>query len=381
MDLEYPQELHDYHSDYPLAAEKKAVGIEHLSEHSKRILNILEREHIPAEKLVPNLWDKTNYVTHYRNLQLYLELGLKIKKINKVISFSQSKWLKPYIDFNTNKRKEATEDFEKDLFKLMNNAVFGKTMENVRNRIRYELVNNKTRYQKLVNDATFRNSQLINKDLAGVSRAKTKITLDKPILVGFSILELSKVLMYDFHYNTMKAKYKDNLKLLFTDTDSLCYEVKTDDIYKDMADQKHLYDFSEYPTDHPLFSTVNKKVIGAFKCETNGVPIREFIGLRAKMYAFRLKKKGIEVETKKLKGVKKTVVKKEIKFNDYYRSLMGEVKNAIEQVSTFHCIRSINHQLYSVQVSKIGINSSDDKRFLINHIETRAHGHFKNENN
>ncbi|HRP37489.1 MAG TPA: hypothetical protein PLS50_06815, partial [Candidatus Dojkabacteria bacterium] len=282
VDLEYPVELHDMHNDYPLAPEKIAIQEEHLSEHSKRILKILNEKHSPHDKLVPNLWDKTNYVVHYRNLKLYLELGMKIKKINQAISFFQSKWLKQYIDFNTNKRKEATEDFEKDLYKLMNNAVFGKTMENVRKRIRYELVNNQKRFQKLVNDVTFRECDVINQDLVGVSRAKTIVELDKPISVGFAILELSKVLMYDFHYNTMKPKYGENLKLLFTDTDSLCYEVKTDDIYKDMKTMKNLFDFSEYPQDHPLFDPRNKKVIGKFKDETNSTPIQEFVGLRSK---------------------------------------------------------------------------------------------------
>ncbi|HRP37908.1 MAG TPA: hypothetical protein PLS50_08945, partial [Candidatus Dojkabacteria bacterium] len=239
--------------------------------------------------------------------------------------------------------------------------------------IRYELVNKKTRYQKLVNDVAFRDCNMINKDLAGISRAKTIVELDKPISVGFAILELSKVLMYDFHYNTMKPKYGENLKLLFTDTDSLCYEIKTDDIYKDMATMKHLFDFSEYPHDHPLFDPTNKKVIGMFKDETNSLPIREFCGLRSKMYAFRANNK----ESKKCKGVKKSTVKREIHFDDYYRSLMGEVKDDIQQIATFNCIRSVNHQVYSLQVSKIGINSTDDKRYLVNYIDTLAHGHYK----
>ena len=193
VDLEYPKELHDYHNDYPLAAEKIAVQTEELSFHTKRIMKILETEHKPCEKLVPNLKDKKNYVIHYRTLKLYLELGLKLVRINKVVSFAQSPWLKKYIDFNTDKRAKSTDDFEKDMYKLMNNAVFGKTMENVRKRIRYELVNNKIRYQKLVNDTTFKNFISINDDLVGISRSKTKVLLDKPILVNFRTVKSSDV--------------------------------------------------------------------------------------------------------------------------------------------------------------------------------------------
>ncbi|HRP37928.1 MAG TPA: hypothetical protein PLS50_09045, partial [Candidatus Dojkabacteria bacterium] len=127
--------------------------------------------------------------------------------------------------------------------------------------------------------------------------------LDKPIIVGFSILELSKVLMYDFHYNTMKPRYGDNLKLLFTDTDSLCYEITTEDVYQDMKQNQNSYDFSEYPQTHPLFSAENKKIIGKFKDETNGTPIHEFVGLRSKLYSFKLfdAEKNKMAETKKVK--------------------------------------------------------------------------------
>ena len=175
----------------------------------------------------------------------------------------------------------------------------------------------------------------------------------------------------------MKAKYGDNLKLLFTDTDSLRYEITTDDLYKDMAEQKDRYDFSEYSKDHELYSTIYKKVIGKFKCETNGLPIREFVGLRSKMYAFKMRKECQEVESQKLKGVKKNVVKKEIKFENYYRSLMGEEKTDIQQISTVNCIRSTNHQIYSVNVSKVGINAADDKRYLLDHVNIPSHGHYK----
>jgi hypothetical protein len=382
VDLEYPQDLHDKHNDYPLAADRVCVQFDQLSDHSKNVLEILGSKHHATEKLVPNLMDKENYVIHYRNLKLYLELGLKLKKINKVISFSQSPWLKKYIDFNTNKRKEAKDDFEKDMFKLMNNAVFGKTMENVRKRIRYELVNDKKRYQKLVNDVTFKDCDIISDNLVGISRSKTTVVLDKPIIVGFSVLELSKVLMYDFHYNVMKKRYGENLKLLFTDTDSLCYEIQTDDFYSDIKDQSDLYDFSEYPKSHMLYSDVNKKVIGKFKDETNSVPIREFVGLRSKMYSFKLydNEKQKMIESKKAKGIKKNVVKREIAFDDYYRSLMGETKENIQQMTSFNCIRSIKHEVYSLTINKIGLCAHDDKRYLIDNINTYAHGHYKIEN-
>ena len=288
VDLEYPETLHDLHNDYPLAPERVKISKDEISPHSQRILKILEAKQSPTEKLMPNLKDKSNYVTHYRNLKLYLELGMKIKKVNKVISFSQSPWLKQYIDFNTNKRKEATEDFEKDMYKLMNNAVFGKTMENVRKRTPYELVSNQKRYQKLINDPSFKNCVFVNDNLCGITRSHTTVRLDKPIAIGFSILELSKVLMYDFHYNVMKPKYDDKIKLLFTDTDSLCYEIQTNDIYEDMKSNAPLYDFSEYPKTHVLHSMENKKVIGKLKDETGSIPIREFVGLRSKMYAFQI---------------------------------------------------------------------------------------------
>ena len=264
----------------------------------------------------------------------------------------------------------------------MNNAVFGKTMENVRKRMRYDLVTDKKRFQKLVNDVTFKGHDHISENLVGVSRSKNRVVLDKPIIVGFSILELSKVLMYDFHYNVMKKKYGNKIKLLFTDTDSLCYEIETEDFYKDVKEISHHFDFSEYPKTHELYSEEFKKALGKFKDETHSILIREFVGLRSKMYSFKYfdDKKGKLVESKKLKGIKKSVVKKEITFNDYYRSLMGETKENIQQMAKFNCIRSIKHQLYSITVDKVGICAHDDKRFLLDNINTLAFGHYKIKN-
>ena len=375
VDLEYPDELHKLHNDYPLAPENITVTEDMISPHSKKILGIIGSKHMKGNKLIPNLNNKKNYVVHYRNLKLYLSLGLKLTKVNKVISFDQKPWMKSYIDFNTNKRKVAKEDFEKDLFKLMNNAVFGKTMENVRNRIRFELVNDEKRLKKLINDPTFDNTIIINETLVGVSRNKETVILDKPVAIGFSILDLSKTLMYDFHYNTIKKRYGEKAKLLFTDTDSLCYEIQTDDLYKDMKADKDLYDFSDYPKNHPLYDDKNKKVIGKFKDESSSQIVTDFCGLRSKMYAYRVAGE----EHKKAKGVKKSVVKKVIKYKDYYRALKGETKVDIQQVVNFNTIRSYNHQIYSIGISKIGLCAHDDKRFILNDgVSTNAYG-FKGE--
>jgi hypothetical protein len=302
VDIEYPQELHDLHNDYPLAPESMQIDTNMLSDHAKKLLDIIESKHDDKnKKLTPTLLNKSKYVVHYRNLKFYLEQGMILKKIHRVVSFTQSPWMKTYIDFNTNERAKAKYDYEKDFFKLMNNATFGKTMENVRKRIQFELVNNETRFTKLVNDPTFNNVIPMNDDLCGVMRTNAIVKLDKPITVGMCILDLSKLHMYDFHYNTIKKQYKERATLLFTDTDSLTYEIKTDDIYDDMSRQKHFYDFSDYPINHPLYDVTNKKVIGKFKDETSSKIITEFVGLRAKMYSFKTDDK----ENKKANGIKK----------------------------------------------------------------------------
>ena len=210
VDLEYPKELHDKHIDYPLAPEIMNVTADMLSDKQKEIYKAYHQDKDPKDektyKLILSLMDKTNYVVHIKLLKYYLQQGLKIKKVNKVISFKQKAWLKPWIDFNTNKRKSATSDFEKDMYKLMNNAVYGKTMENVRNHINFELVDTPERYQKCVNNPTFKHRHIINENLVGVEKLKETVKLNKPIYVGMSILDLSKLHMYSFYYDVLKEK-------------------------------------------------------------------------------------------------------------------------------------------------------------------------------
>ena len=233
VDLEYPQELHDIHNDYPVAPEKVKVSNNMLSPYCKKIAEKYNISIGLVSKLIPTLRDKKEYVLHYRNLQLYLDLGLKIKKVHRVLKFDQSPWLKQYIDFNNEKRKHAKNSFEKDFFKLMNNSVFGKTMENLRKRVDVRLVINEKKLDKLTTKPTYVSFKIFNKNLMAVHKVKETLTLNRPTYVGICILDLSKMIMYDFHYNYIKKKYNNRARLLFTDTDSLTYEIEAEDVYKD----------------------------------------------------------------------------------------------------------------------------------------------------
>ena len=208
VDLEYPQELHDIHNDYPVALEKVKVSNNMLSAYCKKIAEKYNISIGLVSKLIPTLRDKKEYVLHYHNLQLYLDLGLKMKKVHRVLKFDQSPWLKQYIDFNTEKRKHAKNSFEKDFFKLMNNSVFGKTMENLHKRVDVRLVTNEKKLDKLTAKPTYVSSKIFNENLMAVHKVKETLTLNRPAYVGMCILDLSKMLMYDFHYNYILDTYK-----------------------------------------------------------------------------------------------------------------------------------------------------------------------------
>ena len=356
VDLEYPKNLHDSHKDLPLAPEKLAVN--------------------KVKKLIPNLFDKKRYVIHHETLKFYEKQGLKITKIHKGIKFQESKWLQTYIDRNTELRKHAKNDFEKDFFKLMNNSVFGKTMENMRKRIDVRLVNNIESAKKLIRKPNFNHFNIFSEDLAAINMKKTEIRFNKPVYVGFSILDLSKQIMYDFHYNYIKEKYGEKAELLMTDTDSLVYNIETEDFYEDISqDVREKFDTSNYPKNHKsgIWDETNKKVIGKFKDEFGGsIPI-EFVGLGAKQYAL-LMDNGKEI--KKNKGTKKLVVKKTISFNDFKNCL----RTKEPQMRSQNLIGSKLHDIYTKTVNKKALSAYDDKRIIQKDgIHTFPYGHYRAE--
>ena len=342
VDLEYPKELHDLHSDYPLAPERV----------------VCENN---VEKLIPNLQDKKKYVIHYKNLIQCITLGMKLTRIYRGIKFKESEWLKPYIDLNTRLRTKAKNNFEKDFFKLMNNSVFGKTMENMRNRVDVKLVNNRNQARKLIAKPNFEHQQIFTEDFAALQMKKTSLTMVKPIYLGMSILDLSKTIMYDFHYKYIKVKYGDQVKLLFTDTDSLMYEIETEDFYKDISeDVKDSFDTSDYPTNHPsgIPTGCNKKVLGMFKDEVSGKCIEEFVGLRPKLYSYKMYEGK---ESKKCKGIKKSVVQRSITHEDY-RNCLFTGKAQLRKQSM---IRSYKHEVVTEEVNKVALDAEDKKKIYL----------------
>ena len=364
VDLHYPSHLHDQHNDYPLAPEHMILG--------------------KTRKLTPNLNDKKNYIVHIDNLKYYMSKGLIVTKIHRVLQFTQSNWLDTYISHNSKLRQQAKNDFEKDYYKLLNNAFYGKTMENVRERVNVQFCLDKKKFDKHISSPLFANQiNIFQEDgLALVKTHKKSIELNKPIYIGACVLDLSKLLMFKFHYDTMKVKYP-NSEMMKTDTDSLLYFIKTDDVYLDMKNddviQKQM-EFSNYPKNHFLYNCDRKKVVGLFQDEcVDGslTVVSEYIGLRAKSYVnklFYVEENEYDLK-KKSKGVNSKHLKKRIDFEDYKTCLFDGVNKSLDEMYAF---RSKNMKTYSIQQSKICLSGNDDKRIIQgDKIHTLAIGHYK----
>lgn len=354
VDLEYPEILHDEHKDLPFCPQHK------IPRGSKQ------------KKLLTTLYDKEKYVIHYRYLKQVLDHGLKITKIHKILTFNQSKWLEKYINKNSDLRKLAKNDFEKNFFKLMNNSIYGKTMENVRKRVDVKLRKTwegRFGVEALISKPNFKSCSIFNDNLVAIELKKLEVVMDKPIYVGLSVLDISKIVLYEFHYDYVRKVFGNNCKLLYTDTDSLIYEIICEDIYDVMKKDSHRFDTSDYDENNVYgIPLKNKKIVGLMKDECNGKPITEFAALRSKMYSIRVEG---EDHVKKVKGIKYSVVKNTINFDHFKDCLFNDKQEYRDQYK----IVSKHHIVYTEKQTKLALSGKDDKRYLLNSVDTLPWGH------
>ena len=364
-DLKYTKKCRNKTYKYPLAPEKMKIKKEELSDYQ---LNLLGDKPLGnEEKLFLTLRDKEKYIIHNSVLEKYLKLGMKVTKVHRTISFKESNWLAKYINFNTEQRTKAKSDFEKDLWKLMNNSFYGKTLENIRGRSEIKLLTEREEVKKYIKKPNFKDSIIFNDSFVAIENNVTSVKFNKPIYLGQSILDYSKQLMYEFYYDFANKLWEKN-ELVASDTDSMILNIKTEDVYKDMEKLLDELDTSGYPKDHPLYSEENKKVIGKFKDELNGKIMNEVVFLKSKAYSYTLTDLS---EEKKLKGIGKTTINKDIKFDDYKDCLF----NNKTKMNKMYTMNSSKHKMFVNEVNKISMSPFDDKRYILdNGIDTQPFG-------
>jgi hypothetical protein len=293
-------------------------------------------------------------------------LGVKTGELHNVVEFKQKKWMQPYIEGNNELRTLSKNDFEKDYYKLMNNSVFGKTMQNVRKQMQIYLTTDHKKAIKRFGQLNFKHSTLCN-GLYMIENYKTEIIYDKPVYVGCAILDLSKLKMLEFRYNVIDKQFGDRAKLIYSDTDSFVYEIEHEDIYDWQKQNEHeWFDLSDSKR-LDLKSDKNKKKLGFMKDELHSQILTEFIALSPKCYGY----KYIEIasgeikEKTKAKGVSTTVVEKTLPFSLYKKTLETDITVSRDITA----IRSFNHQLFTITTPKDCLKNYYDKMKLINNIE------------
>ena len=372
-DLRFPKEIHDKLKQYPPAPEILIPKEEWMSDYQLNLKNKLNIKS-KSSKLVPHLFEHKNYCIHYRNLKYLVELGVKIGPVHNIVSFYQKPFLKPYIDFNTEMRKNAKNDFEKDFFKLMNNAVFGKTMENVKNRINIHATTSNENAIKWFSKVNLKGCKEFN-GLYLIEMLRTEIVYDKPLYVGTSILDLSKLCMMEFHYDVINKEFENKYDLIYSDTDSLVYNIYTDDLYEWIKNNKAHFDLSESKRED-LKDDENIKALGKFKDELNSLVMTEFLTLNPKVYSIKYYNnlENTEIKNKKtLKGVAKVNVKNEISHMNYFNTLYTD-KKCIRNVCS---IRSFNHELFTYTQNKIALTNFYDKFKMIDGINNEPYGYME----
>ena len=366
-DIEYPSNIHEKIKHFPFLPEKKTVKLEDVSPY----MTINKREkYKPTEKLIVDQTNKQGYFLHYRDLKFYIRHGIKILNVHTVYKLKQSPWLAKYIKYNTEQRKKAKTEFEKHFYKLVNNSFYGKTIKNIRKRLNLDL-RDKSDTHRILN----RQSELSFDDKIAdyekfnfYSINKETIKFTKPIYVGFCVIELSELSMYEWYYDNMQPYFgEDNLQLHYLDTDSVIFSFKP--IKSLVGDLKHFkedFDFSDLDPSHELYSEANKKVIGKMKLETAPeLDLDEAVFLRSKSYSYNIKQNSSHC---KHKGVQ-----------DYNKYLLEDYKYCLEnneiKYGVNYSFRSNKHEITMVKQKMIALTTLDDKRCYIDKYNSIPWGH------
>jgi hypothetical protein len=307
-----------------------------------------------TERLTTTFLPREKYVVHGMTLKRYLLLGMKLHNVHRVLAFKQTFFLKKYVDYCTSKRVSSTTEFGKTLWKFVVNGCFGKFIERVRDRVDCKFVHTKAQARRLISHPLFKAMQIVNRNLVIVFMIPEQTILNKPISVGFTILDRAKEFMFDKYYNFIKPNLQS--EVLYGDTDSLflmCKSKKRENLLNKIG---FLMDYSNYPVDHPQFDTKSKNKLGFFKDELQGQKITKFVSLRAKSYSFL----GEKTQTTKLKGITKAY-RKEIPFNAFLKCVQDYSSMRIHQ---FH-IRSREHVITTDKVHKLALSSFDINRYVM----------------
>ncbi|PAA84795.1 hypothetical protein BOX15_Mlig012932g3 [Macrostomum lignano] len=396
VDLYYPKFLHDSTADLPLAIGHERIDSAYLTEHMKQDWVCLQRQldprkrnaevyedvkrfTSPTRKLIGSVTHKTGYIVHHRALRLYLELGMRVTRVNRVLEFVEGPILQEYIEHNIRRRSEATSDFDRDFFKLLNNAVYGKFLQRVRDRLSYRMCTTAEKLETYVAKEEFMDVILYTDRLAGVSLTPRRVLLNKPILIGSAILDLAKTFVYEFFYSRIQChRSLASARVLGGDTDSLILALVMADpetspqetLFKDLVECGVL-DTSNYPPSHPLYTTKYKGKLMAWKDEVSGCTLLEFAFLRPKNYSMVYAKESL-CQIVRCKGVSKSIVRG-MKHNVF----LSVLKDRVLEHVTMRTITSRRQKIYLLEQRKQALSFFDTKRAWLDPYSSLPFGHWR----
>ena len=360
--LSYPEDIQKDHRSFPLAPHHLDITEAYLSPYSKD--RLIERgsnvSTYKSKKLVASFLDREYYICHYLNLKLCLELGLKLVRVHRVLSFKQAPILRPYIEYCTTMRSQSSSPFLKSYYKFLSNSIYGKAIENCSNRLRTKIVRNESFALNCISNPTFKGMRPIAENLCLSFHSLDKLLKDKPYLIGSSILELSKEFMQRSYYTKIRPLFLQ-CNVLFSDTDSFCLKIlnPADENPMQILYENGLLDTSNYPKEHQLYDKSNCNTLNFFKDELKSKEMTAFVGLRSKLLSFKVKDEPNSFNT--MKGVRRCI-SKEIKFQSFLDVLLRDMMrlNVVQ-----HQIKAKNDIIGLQEIQKVAMDAFNDKAYQL----------------